>query len=409
MARTSDVSQALATLQARWGAAAPRRGGDTGFMVEGALARAPMTMPEPIPESTRRPGDPVPDADGRIVPTGFSALDAILGTGGLPRSATVALRGDASSGRTTLALRVAAEAQAGGSIVAWLDLARAFDPVEAVARGVRPEWLVVLTPVDLEEAFALAGALLAARAVDLLVLDLPDGRDPAVAGKRVGDRLGRLAALARRAGTLFVVMEPASLGRALAGAVEEASGLRLELRRSGWIRLGRDVVGQRSAVEVARNRYGPPGRRAVLEILYAEGGPRDACLLRPDLLDGLETPAAPPGIRVPVPAPPVPAPPPPSLVDLKGPPASIDTHAPAPPALAPPAPAPGEGTGGDPVPGRLLRLVAARPDRPRRPALDGRDGGGRGSPRPGPRRAPGDPARERPPARARGDLSRPRA
>ena len=81
----------------------------------------------------------------------------------------------------------------------------------------------------------------------------------------------------------------------LAAAVEEASGLRLELRRSGWIRLGRDVVGQRSAVEVARNRYGPPGRRATLEILYAEGGPRDACLARAELLDGLAAPAAPPG------------------------------------------------------------------------------------------------------------------
>ena len=238
---------------------------------------------------------PAADPDGRIVPTGFAALDAILGTGGLPRSATVALRGDASSGKTTVALRVAAEAQAGGAIVAWLDLARAFDPVEAVARGVRPEWLVVLTPMDLEEALALSASLLTARTVDLLVVDLPDGRDPAVAGKRVGDRLGRLAALARRAGTLLVVLEPSALGRGLAAAVEEASGLRLELRRSGWIRLGRDVVGQRSAVTIARNRYGPPGRHADLEILYADGGTRDACLLRDDLLAGPVEPPAPPG------------------------------------------------------------------------------------------------------------------
>lgn len=411
MDRTSDVSQALAALQARWGAAAPRRGADLGITTEGALARAPMPLPGPVVEEpdplaptplapvvTRRPGQPAPETDGRIVPTGFAALDAILGTGGLPRSATVALRGAATSGRTTVALRTAAEAQAGGAIVAWLDLARAFDPVEAVARGVRPEWLVVLTPVDLEEALALAGALLAARTVDLLVMDLPDGKDPAVASKRVGDRLGRLAALARRAGTLLVILEPVGLGRALAAAVEEASGLRLELRRSGWIRLGRDVVGQRSAVEIARNRYGPPGRRATLEILYAEGGPRDACLARADLLDGLAAPAAPPGAR--------PTPPP---INLKGPLVSIDSHAPAAPALAPPAPAPGAGEDGDPVERRHLRLVAARPDRPRRSALDGRDRAGRGSPRPYARRATGDPARERAPARARGDLPRPRA
>jgi recombination protein RecA len=434
MARTSDVSEALAALQARWGAAAPRRGSDLVGAVEGSLARAPMplevpagdeaatpsiTSPAPFAPSTRtRPGVLAADLDGRIVSTGFAALDAVLGTGGLPRSATVALRGDASSGKTTVALRVAAEAQAGGAIVAWLDLARAFDPVEAVSRGISPEWLVVLTPADIGEALALAGSLLAARTVDLLVLDLPDGRDPAVAGARVGDRLGRLAALARRAGTLLVVLEPDALDRSLAAAVEEASGLRLDLRRSGWIRLGRDVVGQRSEATVARNRYGPPGRRAPLEILYAEGGPRDACLRRPGLLAGLLTPmvrvgltapagliapAAPPGITVATPF----------LIDLKGPHPAIDPHAPAVPALATPAPPPGEEPNGGvhgrgDAPERHLRLLAPRPDRPRRTALGGRDGGGRGSARTGARRPAGDPVRDRPPAGARGDLPRPR-
>src|SRR6188472_4196095 len=144
---------------------------------------------------------------------------------------------------------------------------------------------------------------MAARTVDLLVVDLPDGRDPAVARARVGDRLGRLAALARRAGTLLVLLEPVTLRRSLAAAVEEASGLRLELRPEGWIRLGRDGVGRRSEVTVARKRYGPPGRRADLEILYADGGVRDACLRRHELLAGLAAleppePLAPPG-RIP--------------------------------------------------------------------------------------------------------------
>ena len=414
MATASDVSEALATLQARWGAAAPRRGGELGPAVEGALALAPLPLEDPddvdrpgliplAPVAAPRPAQPAGDADGRVVPTGFAALDAILGMGGLPRSATIALRGDASSGKTTLALRLAAEAQATGAIVAWLDLARAFDPVEAVARGIRPEWLVVLTPVDLEEALALSAALLAARTVDLLVVDLPDGRDPAVSGVRVGDRLGRLAALARRAGTLLVVVEPNALGRGLAAAVEEASGLRLELERTGWIRLGRDVVGQRSAVTVARNHHGPPGRRADLEILYAEGGVRDGCLVREELLGDPPHAAEPPA----PPGPPATAPPP--AIDLKGPPPSADTHATPAPALAPPA-APAR-----PVPPRItgerrhLRLVATRPDRPRRSALDGRDGGRRRSARTGARRSAGDPAGERPQAGARGDLPRPRA
>ncbi len=428
MAPTSDVSQALATLQARWGTGVLRRGSELGLAVEGALARVAAVEPQPGPEAVpdplakpapdplaptplvaapapARPGVPAAD-EGRMVPTGFAALDAILGTGGLPRSATVALRGDASSGKTTAALRMVAEAQAGGAIAAWMDLARAFDPVEAVARGIRPEWLVVLTPVDLEEALALAGALLSGRTVDLLVIDLPEGRDPAVTGKRVGDRLGRLAALARRAGTLLVVLEPVALGRSLAMAVEEASGLRLEMRRAGWIRLGRDVVGQRSTVEVARNRFGPPGRRADVEILYAEGGARDACLRHPELLAGLAAPPAPPGGVGPAPVLAV-VDPPPVPIELKGPPASIDTHAPAAHALAPPAPPPGEGAGRGSQ--RHLRLVAPGSDRPRRSALDGWDRGGRGSPRPLARRAPGNGARGRPPAGPRGDLPRPRA
>jgi hypothetical protein len=391
MTRASDVSEALLTLQARWGAAAPRRHDAPGPVVEGALARAPL------PESVE-PVGPAPETrHGLVVPTGFAALDALLGLGGLPRPATVALRGDASSGKTTVALRAAAGAQATGAIVAWLDLAHAFDPVEAVARGVRLEWLVVLTPVDLEEALALAAMLLVSRTVDLLVVDLPDGGDPGLAGVRVGDRLGRLSALARRAGTLLLLVQPSTLGAGLAAALREASGLRLELARTGWIRLGRDVVGQRSRVTVARNRHGPPGRRTELEILYAEGGDRDACLTREALLDGRPS-GVPPGNEAV----------PPISIARNGPPVAIDDHAPAPPGLAAPAapsrPAPAR------VPGerRHLRLVASRPDRPRRTTLDERDGGRRGSPRPIARRPSGDPARGRAPARARGDLPRPR-
>ena len=192
----------------------------------------------------------------------------------------MALRGDASSGRTTLALRLAAEAQAAGSIVAWLDLARSFDPVEAVTRGIRLEWLVVLTPETLADGLALAGALLSARTVDLLLIDLPPRLDASVRRAAFEDRLHRLAALARRAETLLVVLEPPGLTPAVAHAVAEATGLRLELARRSWIRLGRDVVGQRTEVTVTRNRFGPPGRRAELRILYAEGGER-GCLPPP--------------------------------------------------------------------------------------------------------------------------------
>src|SRR6266540_931259 len=158
---SQDVSTALATLQSRWGAAAPRPVGE----VVGALATTPLpaevaAIPRAVP-SVLQPGArpaALPALD-EVVSTGFAALDAILGPGGLPRSASVALRGEGSSGKTTIALRTVAQAQAAGSIVAWLDLGRSFDPVEAVARGVHLEWLVVVTPDGLDEGLSIAGTL----------------------------------------------------------------------------------------------------------------------------------------------------------------------------------------------------------------------------------------------------------
>ena len=360
-----DVTAAVASLQARWGAAAPRAVVST----DGALALAPAPLPGEQPRNEPRP---TPDAipglrpnDDRVIHTGFAALDAILGPGGLPRSASVAIRGDGSSGRTTLALRLAAEAQAGGSVVAWLDLARSFDPVEAVARGVDLEWLVIITPASLDEGLAIAGSLLTGRSVDLLFLDLPGGRlAPTDSPARIADRLSRLAAFARRSDAILVVLEALGPGSRLSTAVAEATGLRLELVRRSWIRLGRDVVGQRAEALVARNRYGPPGKRATLRILYAEGGERDACLRRPELL--LEASAAPPPIHAP------------AIQPERT--TSDATHPPPPAAPSPPARS-----------GARLRSVSAGPGRAGRSAV----GSGIGH-----RREPGGPGAGRPPRNA---------
>ncbi|HEY0442778.1 MAG TPA: hypothetical protein VGC90_00995 [Candidatus Limnocylindrales bacterium] len=420
-----DVAAALATLRSRWGAAAPRMAAEaqatatapvtaagargragTGGMrddtaigdVVGALATVPLPAeldaafvePAPAPFSRRREG---------IVSTGFAALDGILGPGGLPRSASVALRGQGSSGKTTLALRTVAEAQATGSIAAWIDVAATFDPVEAVARGVRLEWLVVVTPETLDEGLSIAASLLGGRSVDLLVIDLPARLDPAARPARVADRLQRLAALGRRAETLLVVLEPPSLAAGLATAVAQSTGLRLELARRSWIRLGRDVVGQRTEVVVGRNRFGPPGRRAELRILYADGDDRDACLLRDDLLVErlIPAPTIPvPGNRNDATAPPLLAPSParPRPLALRAEPdgerdAGRDPEPDAEPGDDPP----------DRTEWPELRLVPAGSRHPRRPAVDGWDRHRRGSPREGARRPPGDAARERPPAR----------
>ena len=184
---------------------------------------------------------------------------------------------------------------------------------------------------------------------------------------RIADRLGRLAALARRSETLLVVLEPPGAAGGLTTAVAEATGLRLELARRSWIRLGRDVVGQRTEALVARNRYGPPGRRATLRILYAEGGERDACLRRDDLLHD----------EAPDPAP---------AIDER---TIRDATPPSPPAAPPPRTRPGAS----------LRALPARPARPGRPAVGSGPGRRREPGSPGAGRPAGDAARERPSAR----------
>jgi RecA/RadA recombinase len=372
--------------------------------VVGALATVPLEVPIPGAQ---------PDHD-RVFSTGFADLDAILGPGGVPRGMGVALRGDASSGRTTLALRLAAEAQAAGAIVAWLDLAAALDPVEAVARGVELAWLVVVTPTDPQEGLAIAGSLLSGRAVDLLVIDLPAG-SPRAAG--FADRLARVAALARRAGITLVVLEPPGSpgGAGLATAVGEATGIRLELAHRSWVRLGRDVVGQRTEVIVARNRAGPPGRRATLQVLYADGGERDACLRRASLLSDslrLVQPAgahgaAEPGAR--------------AHSACVSKPGEGRNAAIRPDQPAAPIPVPGKrnhATAPSPSPASpprsreaapALRLVATGAGRPRREAVVERDRPRRGPRREGARRPARDAARVGPPAGPGGDLPRRRA
>jgi hypothetical protein len=367
----------------------------------------PDTLTGDLPRPAQRPAD----AD-RVIGTGFAALDAILGPGGVPRDAAVALCGEPSSGQTTLALRLVAEAQATGAMAAWVDLARSLDPVEAVTRGVRLEWLVVLQPESPDEGIAMAGSLLAGRSVDVLVIDLPDDaraghstRNPPPRNEipkrnsprnstrsghppkrppSLANRLERLAALARRAGVLFIVLEPPGLGRELTAAVAASTALRLQLARRSWIRLGRDVVGQRTEVVVGRNRFGPTGRRAELRILYAEGGGRDACLEREALLCErlLVEPPGPLLVQ------------PPGTSATTRPPISLHsrTHdrATSPPALDAPAASSRPGP---------LRLVSGRTIDPGRPTLDDGQRPRRESSRGRARRSPGDAARERTPAR----------
>lgn len=268
----APLTTALARLESRWGSAAVRLGsglggsaGAPGPQVDGALALALRAQPAPELASTdvTRP-TPLPD---EIVPTGFSRLDALLGTGGLPRGVSASFRGARSSGKTALALHCLAQAQARGGVVAFLDLCRIFDPLEAASRGVDLRWLLILRPADVDEGWALSAALVSGRQVDLLVVDLPDRLRASHEAS-----LRRLAAHARRSSVRMIVLEPTSLATPVHGALAESVALRLELEQRAWLRAGRDIVGRCVSVSVAKNRFGPPGRETEIEIRYlAEG------------------------------------------------------------------------------------------------------------------------------------------
>lgn len=280
----TPLGGALSRLQTRWGNAAVRLGtgsargaewAPSAVETQGALALA-SAQPAQLIEPLAQPSSPATEA----LPSGFASLDGLLGPGGLPRAAAASLRGAGSSGKTTLALHWLAQAQARGAIAAYLDLGHAFDPLEAASRGVDLRWLLVLRPAEAEEGFALAATLLGGHAVELLVVDLPDR----LAGRHEAT-LRRLAAHARRVGARLIVLEPAAISPALHGALAESVALRLELEQRGWLRLGRDVVGRRIGVSVAKNRFGPPGRSTELEIHYLIDGEIAPAAVRQALAD----------------------------------------------------------------------------------------------------------------------------
>jgi RecA/RadA recombinase len=210
----------------------------------------------------RRGSDPEPPASSRPpIPSGHAALDAALGTGGWPRGAVVLLDAPAGGGATSLAFGTLAAAQSAGGLVAWLDLDGTLDPAVAARLGVSLEWLLVARPRDPGEAIELAAWLGRSGLIDALVLDFGERAAP---DRRALDRLGSL--LARAGATSALVLAPA--GRSVAGAV---AGVRVALRRTAWLAIGRDLVGQRVEAVVERHRWALAGGSAELDLWFGEG------------------------------------------------------------------------------------------------------------------------------------------
>jgi recombination protein RecA len=214
-------------------------------------------------------GDSVPH-----ISTGFPALDRALGIGGLPKGRVCELLGPATSGKTTLALKFLAQAQAGGGQVAYVDQALYFDPDYAYRCGLDLSRLLVGTSHDLREALALTEALVHGGDLAALVFDVLDflWTDPKAA-HLLAATFNRLPAALSRSGMVLLVLHesptesPAGSSPALS-ALAHYAAVRLQVARERWLQHHVDIRGYKARVEVLKNRLGPAGRAVTLTIEF---------------------------------------------------------------------------------------------------------------------------------------------